>query len=209
MDPEFSSTCWFKPALCPSLFVITRQKRVFSATLMGPGVPTITMGPKIFCVCQHDSASAGQTSGLELLWQQKRGGRCWFIGGSGWYKRKCYCRRHRRLLIGIRLQLAGVQLGLNTTCLGEGSKISRNGWKMLPVKERSLIASLIFVPSTLQVAGPKTSGLNVVEKTKAAVNTAKVIGALNKISSILKVATSLSPGSHGNCMCHLVEVDHF
>jgi hypothetical protein len=45
--------------------------------------------------------------------------------------------------------------------------------------------SKAFLGAIKQVAGP-SSGLNVVEKTKAAVNTAKVIGALNKISAILK-----------------------
>ena len=43
-----------------------------------------------------------------------------------------------------------------------------------------------IICNSLQVAGPK-SGVNVVQKAKEAVNIGKVVGALNKISDILKV----------------------
>ena len=42
-------------------------------------------------------------------------------------------------------------------------------------------------PLILQVAGDSPSGLSVVEKAQSAVNTVKIITALNEISDILKV----------------------
>lgn len=41
--------------------------------------------------------------------------------------------------------------------------------------------------SGMQLAGPKQSGINVVKKAAQAVNTGKVLLALNSISNILKV----------------------
>ena len=45
-----------------------------------------------------------------------------------------------------------------------------------------------------QVAGDSPSGLSVVEKAQKAVNTVKIITALNEISDILKVRSSLLLG---------------
>ena len=48
----------------------------------------------------------------------------------------------------------------------------------------------------MQLAGPQQSGINVVQKATQAVNTGKVLLALNSISGILKVKAPLPPLSY-------------